>query len=175
MVLRYHSNEWAVVKMEELSNNPESPNVSEFEDDDKSKLNLENFVLVNEDGSYAETGKTAISSEKVPKISLTKSSKFMNNVIDSVSNSSTTNLAISSSKMPELVPIAENLAEIDRVRCTMCKKIMMFQSDTEFLRHLKTFHQGTRYSCYLCKRIFSDLSVLFIHLKDQHLVEEPER
>ena len=127
MVLRYHSNEWAVVKMEELSNNPESPNVSEFEDDDKSNLNLENFVLVNEDGSYAETGKTVISSEKVPKISLTKSSKFMNNVIDSVSNSSTTNLAISSSKMPELVPIAENLDEIDRVRCTMCKKMMLFQ------------------------------------------------
>ena len=169
------SNEWAEVKMEELSNNAESPNVSEFEDDEKSNLNLENFVLVNEDGSYAETGRTVISSEKVPKISVTKSIKFMNNVIDSVSNSSTSNLAISSSKMPELVPIAENLAEIDRVRCTMCKKIMMFQTDTEFLRHLKTFHQGTRYSCYLCKRIFSDLSVLFIHLKDQHLVEEPER
>ena len=157
--------------MEELSNNPESPNISEFEDDDKSNLNLENFVLVNEDGSYAETETTVISSEKVPKISLTKSIKFMNNVIDS----STTNLAINSSKMPELVPIAENLAEIDRVRCTMCKKIMMFQTDTEFLRHLKTFHQGTRYSCYLCKRIFSDISVLFIHLKDQHLVDEPER
>ena len=44
------------MKMEELSNNPESPNISEFEDDDKSNLNLENFVLVNEDGSYAEGG-----------------------------------------------------------------------------------------------------------------------
>jgi hypothetical protein len=54
---RYHSNEWAEVKMEELSNNPESPNIFEFEEDDKSNLNLENFVLVNEDGSYAETGK----------------------------------------------------------------------------------------------------------------------
>ena len=40
---------------------------------------------------------------------------------------------------------------------------------------MKTIHQGTRYSCYLCKRMFSDLSVLFIHLKDQHLVDEPER
>ena len=160
--------------MEELSNNPESPNISEFEDDNKSNLNLENFVLVNEDGSYAETETTVISSEKVSKISSTKI-KVRNNVIDSDSNSSITRLAINSSKMPELVPIAENLAEIDRVRCTMCKKIMMFQTDTEFLRHLKTFHQGTRYSCYLCKRIFSDVSVLFIHLKDQHLVDEPER
>ena len=76
--------------MEELSNNPESQIISEFEDDNKSNLNLENFVLVNEDGSYAETEKTVISSEKVPKISLTKSSKFMNNVIDCVSNSSPT-------------------------------------------------------------------------------------
>ena len=113
-----------------------------------------------------------ISSAEAPKIY----PKFMkSNAIESVTNSSIANFATSSSKMPELVPIAENLAEIDRVRCTMCKKIMMFQTDTEFLRHLKTFHQGTRYSCYLCKRIFSDLSVLFIHLKDQHLVEEPER
>ena len=117
-----------------------------------------------------------ISSAEVPKISPKKSFKVMNsNAIKSVPNSSNANLATSSSKMPELVPIAENLAEIDRVRCTMCKKIMMFQTDTEFLRHLKTFHQGTRYSCYLCKRIFSDVSVLFIHLKDQHLVDEPER
>ena len=44
------------MKMEELSNNPESPNISEFEEDEKSNLNLENFVLVNEDGSYAESG-----------------------------------------------------------------------------------------------------------------------
>ena len=44
------------MKMEELSNNPESPNISEFEEDEKSNLNLENFVLVNEDGSYAERG-----------------------------------------------------------------------------------------------------------------------
>ena len=112
----------------------------------------------------------------MPKISPKKFFKFMkSNAIESVTNSSNANLAINSSKMPELVPIAENLAEIDRVRCTMCKKIMMFQTDTEFLRHLKTFHQGTQYSCYLCKRIFSDVSVLFIHLKDQHLVDEPER
>ena len=105
-----------------------------------------------------------ISSAQVPKICPKKSFKLMNsNAIESVTNSSIANFATSSSKMPELVPIAENLAEIDRVRCTMCKKIMMFQTDTEFLRHLKTFHQGTRYSCYLCKRIFSDVSVLFIH------------
>ena len=52
--------------------------ISEFEDDNKSNLNLENFVLVNEDGSYAETETTANSSEKVHKILMSVKSQVDN-------------------------------------------------------------------------------------------------
>ena len=43
------------------------------------------------------------------------------------------------------------------------------------VRHLKSFHSSTRFGCYLCDRSFSDLNILYLHLKHHGALPEKNK
>ena len=43
------------------------------------------------------------------------------------------------------------------------------------VRHLKSIHSGTKFGCYLCDRSFSDLNILFMHLKQHGVLPDKSK
>ena len=43
------------------------------------------------------------------------------------------------------------------------------------VRHLKSFHSGTKFGCYMCERSFTDLNILFFHLKQHGVLPDKSK